>query len=851
MTNPLDKPCIVDPNCQSANYQDYNGPKYYGIGVRDDINLAKNVLLKESQPVTAQTDFEMLFYGETPYSNGIEVRGNGSLYLYFGVNVQLFYMMPSYIDGGDANVLNGDGNLVSLGSLITSSPYYNAATGHDDSFVPVKFREHPEGKGEDYDQYWSVGKSPSTATLKSLYFGKPLDIPVICADGSENRFVKADYNPTYTSKTQGYSYSYITLTQPTVYTNSNHSGYTSAVHLGSSASGNGLPGIDGGYIHYCWLGYNVLEEDYVNLDLSGVSYTEGSSYGYLFDDSEFEDSGKVKVEAIYNSGVFYISIDEPPRTQTYSDWLLTISKTGHRLVGFEIKYPSESVTVTDRLLFSTTPTIINSDLTYSQNDYEFAKPTSVGTALTSKLKLKPNIPLGPQTVIKPIYMPEAPFKFDLIRDEGTMRRPAVVNGDNSIFWWTQDGYKVVISDIWTNAEGKPYVTEINLSQLSAKAFEERDTESAYFPVPLNRVLRWETREGSDAYYLYEYNTLSGEIGDAVVVEDGQLNYTIDNSGKVTMPLTYLGTFYEVSNPQWQHNKSAQFVSGIGVLDDSCNVVNSNSRKVGYTVEIGGQEIDCDISNTGNTGTPFRTTFAPEEYLANLFTAVYAKTDIGGVIGENYIVQTVFCESRDTLPDNMLQLLSGRSDFGLMWYGGELDEMYVNGHSCYGSGMVSDGDLAEMFPWTVTRNTSGTGKSAALAIKNRSSYTNQAYGSGVLVFEIHKYLHLPINTGQGSSGNNANSVRVYDPSCYSNGVITPREDSDSYKTLLQFIDPTGQTALPADLYLQLELSSDVNVPDGWAEVIAYVGGNPSPGYIYYGDGDVAGKAIASFSPFEPH
>ena len=369
---------------------------------------------------------------------------------------------------------------------------------------------------------------------------------------------------------------------------------------------------------------------------------------------------------------------------------------------------------------------------------------------------------------------------------------------------------------------------------------------------LNRVLNWETREGADAYYLYEYDDASSDhIGSPVEVGDSQLCYTIDSSGKVTIPLKYLGTFNEVSNPQWQHNKSAQFVSGIGVLDDSCNVVNSDSRKVGYTVEIGGQEIDCDLSNTGNTGTPFRTTFAPDASLANLFTAVYAKTDIGGGMGENYIVQTVFCESRDTLPDNMLQLFSGRSDFGLMWYGGELSEMYVNGHSCYGSGMVDDEDLADMFPWTVTRNTSGTGKSAALAIKNLSSYTNQAYGSGVLVFEVHKYLHLPINTGQGSTGNNANSVRVYNPSCYNNGVITPREDADSYTTLQAFIDPTGQTALPADLYLQLELSSNVNVPDGWAEVITYISSNPYIGYIYYGDGDVAGKAIASFSPFEPN
>jgi hypothetical protein len=229
----------------------------------------------------------------------------------------------------------------------------------------------------------------------------------------------------------------------------------------------------------------------------------------------------------------------------------------------------------------------------------------------------------------------------------------------------------------------------------------------------------------------------------------------------------------------------------------------------------------------------------EENAAFAYTGIYSDC-----LTADKELTAVFSEENDTLPSDLLTTIAGVSNINEVWYGGEL--------SGSGSLYLADRSQAnQSYPttfarWTVTRSTQG-GPAWSAIKKFETTPDEPVYGSGVLDFDVHKYLHLPINTGGSGNGNNAGEVRVYATSCNDNGIITP----GTYQTLQHFIDPNEQTALPPDLYLQLELTNNVNVPEGWAGVITYIGDNPYMGYIYYGeDESIQGRAIASLSTVQP-
>ena len=515
------------------------------------------------------------------------------------------------------------------------------------------------------------------------------------------------------------------------------------------------------------------------------------------------------------------------RTSPHTDEdVFAISKDGMRLAGFSLIYynPADQSTSTQNIY-------LNANYSYDQTIGRFRDGSVWIDYIDNEYVFK----LGTNTedkayTVKPIFIPDgAPFTINLVRPGAAIVRP-----DDSPSYWALSGYKLEISSLDKYANNGRAINKIDLTSLVAKCYTSYTyAPSGYYGVQLNAVLKLEQKDGDQVkkYYLYKGDG-STPINDSA--SGIHMSFEPQN-GTIAIPLAELGKFKELGEDPNYYD--AQFVWGI---DYDVDQGNPQNKHVAYYTTATGDLFDCGTAPSEperfSDYKPFACYIDPGN-AAFAYTAVFA-SDAGGT----YMPQLVFSEFMDTsiTSGSLLEALTGYSgdDIGLAWYGGEIRD-----DGLYG------GQGTDAFPWTVTRSTSASGSPEVVVKGGNSSYTGK-YGSGVLKFDLYRYLYINTNPSN-ENGNYANSVRVYDTDCYNDDtrVMTPTW-SDSV-SLQQFITGDPQGNVLEDNYLQLELTNNVNYPDGWAEVIVYRSNNAYSGFIYYGDEAIDGKAKASLSTFEPN
>jgi hypothetical protein len=282
--------------------------------------------------------------------------------------------------------------------------------------------------------------------------------------------------------------------------------------------------------------------------------------------------------------------------------------------------------------------------------------------------------------------------------------------------------------------------------------------------------------------------------------------------------------------------NVQYVQGIDVKPDSAQTTYVDESITHYTTSVTFYN-DCGGSYYDDSD-PY--TYYPWGYHIEIdenatpwaFTAVYAKN------GPDYSVSAIFSEVKDALPDDMLLTLSGESNLENVWYGGILRD-----EGNYGSGCFSDQELSQIFPWEVTRTS--TGGPASRAIKgNPAEYPNHNthildgvlydFGCGILVFEKYGRLNIPddqLNTVKVYPNLYGDSLAILDNALDKSKVTDPTEYDERIITVSEFTDQTT---------LSLKLGENAICKEGWAHVVNADG---REGFIYFGNnGDIDGGLI---------
>ncbi|MBO4496653.1 MAG: FecR domain-containing protein [Lachnospiraceae bacterium] len=802
----------------------------------NDINLARILLGDTEYTASRQNDFVRYETGSNSlYRIDTEIRSDMTFYLYFSTAITL--TVPK---GGDTPVrmLDGDGTadtatvLARYGfdytqaeNLASYAASQNAqTTPHGRSHAAPQLLKLRTGSTQDKDQYWGVFlnylnndvESDPIYVFKTYYFGNPLDIPSFEVAQSKANLYDLSAKLIVTGNEDVVPDGHAEKT----YVNTPTSGVNAMTISRTSQTSSWFVG--NGRLIYNSLGFELDESRFVTLDLtnSGANQSIGMYAQNLIRKHRDSEDGvfRLKVEKHSLSGYFYnvalIPEDggydwasggterEVPPTDQNSTYL---SKDGMRLAGYSVTY-----------LDGQTPVVRNAivNKTYS------AWPVGDDTVFLDRENEEYIVKLEHVTsdrayVLKPIFLPEgSPFEIGIERKSGKIIRPTSANAN-----WAISDYELIITGLndWIDL-GYP-VTMIDLRSIRAKCFNYGRNNNAYYDISFDKLLYWD--ESHNRYVLYTRNG-----GEDIPVKIGQNSvvYSLDNDGTLRIPLSDLCDF--ILHVDSNTNAPTEFVRGIGFAEYDTPIDNYDiiQRYVSYEMEALASNDDLGMNNS--VASNFYEYYPYKRYVgikANndyKYTAVYTQSGNGP--------RLVFNESgSEPISDtgDLLQVITEIDDDGypgLVFYGGELSEV------AYGSGILSDQELAAIFPRTVTRTETASGRPEAV-IKGDADLIGK-YGSGVLEFK--RYVTINII--------NPNNVIVYSPNVKNRlSTITSTQGLSSeydYKTLRQFLKLGTDAIMPSNVRLSLSMSSNDSCPDGWA----FVEYNNDSGYVYYGSGTVEGQ-----------
>ena len=809
------------------------GPFFDGVGVADsgssdslaysrNLNMTR-ILMNDSEYIQSVGSGFIAYGDGSGYSSEKTIISDTTYYLYFSIPVHITvsdrYDLVTEKYFGRMNDVNG--NSVSVYDALKTYPGYDNEGNYDNGqFVKLSAGNSGQGaSANDYDQYWMVTKEVGQNNqgdpnwlFSSHYYGKPLDIPAF--SWSEPGEI---YLPYYTVSSTGNKISYI---------NEASAGSSAALALSGTGSTsfpyNKHRDNNDGFLSVGSLSFVLEKTTYALLDLSdtGINVELGDSFIDVIRTSTGQ-SGMVNVktikEHIANSWAAYWA--ETPEDGIYNmraggrEWSDTeldnvkdsrflISKTGYRLAGYYVSaYDWNDEDFSDRI--DLTLPLVNKDEYGSRGSYCFIDDYIIDEyGLNITYLAESNC----KYVLKPLFVKaeqQQPFNIELVRDPGHIKKTS----DNDIL---MDHYKVEISFTQPyNPDGTAYITSIDLSSFLVKGyvygFEEQEFRLA-------GTIEWDP---SESKYMLKVNYN--------VIEEYAI---LDN--KIGIELSKLITDTGFAN--------VQYVQGIDVKPDSAQTIYVDESITHYTTSVTLYN-DCGISRDDD---PDSDTYYPWGYHIEIdknaapraFTAVYAKN------GPDYSVSAIFSEVKDTLPNDLLLTLSGESNLENVWYGGILRD-----EGKYGSGCFNNQELSQIFPWEVTRTS--TGGPASRAIKgNPAEYPNHNthildgvlydFGCGILVFEKYGRLSIPndqLNSVKVYPNIGDDSLAILDNALDKSKVTDPTGYDERIITVSEFTDQTT---------LSLKLGENAVCKEGWAHV---VNANGQDGFIFFGNnGDIDGGLI---------
>ena len=804
----------------------------------DDVNLARILLGDTEYTASRQNDFVRYETGSNSlYRIDTEIRSDMTFYLYFSTAITL--TVPK---GGDTPVrmLDGDGTADTATVLARYGFDYsksdasarlvaasNALSGEHKKATPqlLKLRT---GSTQDKDQYWGVllnylnndVDSDPSYVFMTYYFGNLLDIPAFEVAQSKASLYDLSAKLIVTGNQDVVPGSHAEKT----YVNTPTSGVNALTISRTNQTSSWFLG--NGRLIYNSLGFELDESRFVTLDISdsGASDNIGIYAQNLIRKHRDSEEGvfRLRVEKHIASGYYYnvalIPEDggydwasggtrrEVPPTDQNSTY---ISKEGMRLAGYVVSYMDGQNEIVRNALVNQT---------YSAwpegDDTVFLRMDPKDDPKEYVVKLE-HVTSNRAYVLKPIFLPEnGPFEIGIERKSGKIVRPTSAEVD-----WAISDYELTISGLKDMIDAGYPVSMIDLRSIRAKCYNYGRNNNAYYDVSFDKLLYWDaTRSTYDLY-------VRGNSEDTPVrVGGNSVRYTLQNDGTLRIPLKDLGTFtlFVDSNTILK----TEFIRGIGFADyntpkDEYDIIR---KYVSYQIES--LIPNRDLGKASGTPTSFAG-YTPGDCFAGIkanhdyrYTAVYTQSGNGP--------RLVFNESgSEPISDtgDLLQVITEIDDDGypgLVFYGGELSEV------AYESGMLSDQELAAIFPRTVTRTETASGRPEAV-IKGDADLIGK-YGSGVLEFK--RYVTINII--------NPNNVIVYSPNVKNRlSTITSTQGLSSeydYSTLRQFLKLGTDAIMPSNVRLSLSMSNTASCADGWAYV-AY--GNDS-GYVYYGSGTVEGQ-----------
>ncbi|MBQ6090207.1 MAG: FecR domain-containing protein [Lachnospiraceae bacterium] len=802
----------------------------------DDINLARILLGDADYAASVASDFVRYDTGSTSdYMLDTEIRSDMTFYLYFSTAVTL--TVPK---GGDTPVrmLDSDGTadtatvLAHYGfdytqaeNLASYAASQNAqTTPHGRSHAAPQLLKLRTGSTQDKDQYWGVFlnylnndvESDPIYVFKTYYFGNSLDIPSFEVAQSKANLYDLSAKLIVTGNEDVVPDGHAEKT----YVNTPTSGVNAMTISRTSQTSSWFVG--NGRLVYNSLGFELDESRFVTLDLtnSGANQSIGMYAQNLIRKHRDSEDGvfRLKVEKHSLSGYFYnvalIPEDggydwasggterEVPPTDQNSTYL---SKDGMRLAGYSVTY-----------LNGQTPVVRNAivNKTYS------AWPVGDDTVFLDRENEEYIVKLEHVTsdrayVLKPIFLPAgSPFEIGIERQSGKIIRPSSAEVD-----WAISDYELTISGLKDMIDAGYPVSMIDLRSIRAKCYNYGRNNNAYYDVSFDKLLYWDATRCT--YDLY----VRGNSEDTPVrVGGNSVRYTLQNDGTLRIPLKDLGTFtlFVDSNTILK----TEFIRGIGFADYGTPLDNYDIIQQYVSYQIESLLPNRDLGRVSGTPTTFAE-YTPGDSFVGIkanhdyrYTAVYTQSGNGPRLVFNESGSEPISDTGDLL--QVITEIEGDGYPGLVFYGGELSEV------AYGSGMLSDQELAAIFPRTVTRTETASGRPEAV-IKGDADLIGK-YGCGVLEFK--RYVTINII--------NPNNVIVYSPNVKNRlSTITSTQGLSSeydYSTLRQFLKLGTDAIMPSNVRLSLSMSNNDSCPDGWA----YVEYNNDSGYVYYGSGTVEGQ-----------
>ncbi|MCR5405167.1 MAG: hypothetical protein K6E88_00120 [Lachnospiraceae bacterium] len=805
------------------------------VDIVDDINVAR-VLLGDEQYIEQISERFVSYvdYEDDDHENylaPISIGEDLSIYCYFAIPVSL-------------NVEDEQEDDVEFGRMMTSSSVSSPILDvikTKDGYVASEENwiiNLKPGTNNKPDQYWSISNRNNQWEFATYYYGKQLDIPAFDYQNANKK--RTGYYSQYKVKHLENDFSETDTT--VTYCNEAGSDEAYAVRFEASGATSGFPydsWMSQGSLMMSTIEYDLSLREFAFLDLSDpdINVSLGDSYLKVIRTSKELSTDIYKTTSIseYIPSSFINKIFVPEDglydwENGGKKWISTgyeevknerfmISKAGYKLAGYEISlYHWDDTPYTqfpvayDYIIHSSDDDHIN-DITYADGEALAFAPC------IDNLKY----------VLKPIFVPEVPFSIKLVRETGHIVR---TSSDDNLMKY----YNVEISlNGPADADGTPFVTEIDLHPYFVKGYNYTSGQTgSYTDVGFQSSVKWNA--DNHVYDLYNGNIIWRSI--------------VPINGKILIKLE------DLIGEQFNE---MQYVRGIELVADNTETTEDESV-THYRIRIMGEE-DCGRSAPAANPTfddyyPWKSHIEVDPNAPFAFTGVYDKQ------GDNVSIAAIFSEVNDTL-DNLLLTVSGETDKKEVWYGGTLTDIGDYGSGCFvveydNEGRVTYDELCEIFPWTVTR--ASTGGSASKAIKgNLAAYPRQNdkyvdengllydFGCGILVFE--RYAKLYINP------NHMDNVLVYPhaDNCYlaikddaldlkAEGL--PSDYSSRIKTVTEFRYSNRDS---------FSFRLDDECPEGWVHI---ENGDNVDGYIYVGTNEeIAGRLIMGehtgyFVPFIP-